>query len=381
MINETERLARLQLYRSERIGPVTYRALLEQFGSASEALKAIPDLAKRGGSKRPPKLASKADAQKERERLENLGGTFVFEGEPDFPQTLSAAEGSPPLISVLGHASLLVKNQVGMVGARNASPNGQRFAQKMAQELGEGGYVVTSGLARGLDTVAHKGALATGTVAVVAGGVDVIYPQENRQLYRDIVEQGAVVSEMPLSTEPAARLFPKRNRIIAGLVRGLVLIEAKIQSGTLITARAANDFGRTLFAVPGAPYDPRVSGCNMMIRQGAILTRSAKDVIDELQHEVQVEEPPTSADDQGLSGMPQLAYDEQGVDKVRQDLCQLITLDPTPVDELIAQCQVSPKLVQAALLELELAGRIDRHPGGRVSAVADLKQPDLDFDF
>lgn len=381
MISQTDKLARLRLYRSERIGPATYRGLMERFGNAQTALEAVPELAKRGGSKRSPKLALASACETEFQRLESMGGTMLFEGDADFPLQLSAADGSPPLISVLGHPGLLIKDQVGMVGARNASPNGLRFAQAMGKELGEAGFVVTSGLARGLDRVAHTGALATGTVAVVAGGVDVIYPLENTKLYRQIVEQGAVVSEMPLSTEPAARLFPKRNRIIAGLVRGLVLIEAKIQSGTLITARAANDFGRTLFAVPGAPYDPRAGGCNLMIRQGATLTRSAKDVIEDLQAETQIEEPGFGRNNRGFSDTPPPDYDQASVDKVRETLCQLITIDATSVDDLCQQCQVSAKLVQAALIELELAGRIDRLPGGRVAAVADLKRPDLGFDF
>ncbi len=373
----------LQLYRSERIGPVTYRSLLQRFGSARSALEAVPELARRGGGKRPPKLAKRSDCERELARLEKLGGRLLVEGQPEFPPQVSHCDASPPLLSVLGHAHLLERDQVAIVGARNASPNGQRFAFKIAQELSQPKlaiepFHITSGMARGIDAAAHQGGMQTGSIAVLAGGVDVAYPQENVKLYHQLIEQGAVVSEMPLGTEPAARLFPKRNRIIAALSRAVVLIEAKLQSGTLITARAAGEFGRSVFAVPGAPYDPRSSGCNAMIRDGAPLVRSAKDILDDMQAErdsaIMAQMPKAPGfESQPMAGISPAEIDEQSVDKARMQVLEILSPYPTPVDELLRECQVSLHLLQAALLELELAGRLERHPGNKVALIAELE--------
>ncbi len=379
-------LPALQLYRSERIGPITFRALLQRFGTAQQALDAIPELAKRGGGKRPPRLAKRSDCAKELDRLHSLGGQLLVEGAQGFPTQVGHCDGSPPILSVLGHAHLLEQDQVAIVGARNASPNGQRFAHKLALELSQANLAheplhITSGMARGIDAAAHQGGLERGSIAVLAGGVDVPYPQENARLYDQLIDQGAIVSEMPLGTEPAARLFPKRNRIIAALSRGVVLIEAKLQSGTLITARAAGEFGRSVFAVPGAPYDPRSSGCNAMIRDGAPLVRSARDVFEDLQAE---RNGPLGAEMPPMLGLtptalsPDMAgsLDEPSVDKARQLILELLSPYPTAVDELLNECQVSLHLLQAALLELELAGRLERHPGNKVALIAELE---LDF--
>lgn len=376
-------LAALQLYRSERIGPVTYRSLIQRFGSAKAALEAVPELARRGGGKRPPRLAKRSDCERELSHLAKLGGHLLVEGQPGFPRQVSHCDGSPPLLSVLGHAHILENDHVAIVGARNASPNGQRFAFKIAQELSQPKlaiepYHITSGMARGIDTAAHQGGMQTGSIAVLAGGVDVAYPQENNKLYHELIERGAVVSEMPLGTEPAARLFPKRNRIIAALSRAIVLVEAKLQSGTLITARAAGEFGRSVFAVPGAPYDPRSSGCNAMIRDGAPLVRSAKDIIEDMQAErdsaISAQMPQNPGFDANLpSGIATPEIDEQSVDKARAQVLEILSPYPTLVDELLYECQVSLHLLQAALLELELAGRLERHPGNKVALVAELE--------
>lgn len=381
----TDALSALQLYRSERIGPITYRALLQRFGTAERALEAVPNLAKRGGGKRVPRLAKRGDCSRELDRLYELGGQLLIEGRAGFPVQVAHCDGAPPILSVLGHANLLEQDQIAIVGARNASPNGQRFAHKLAKdlsqaELGVEAFRITSGMARGIDAAAHQGGLEGGTIAVLAGGVDVPYPQENLRLYDQLIEQGAIVSEMPLGTEPAARLFPKRNRIIAALSRGVVLVEAKLQSGTLITARAAGEFGRAVFAVPGAPYDPRSSGCNAMIRDGAPLVRSARDILEELHSE---RRPPLSAEMPRAGDMTgdypsamSAQLDEVSVDKARQLLLEILSPYPTTVDELLNQCQVSLHLMQAALLELELAGRLERHPGNKVALIAELE---LDF--
>ncbi len=376
-------LAALQLYRSERIGPVTYRSLIQRFGSAKQALEAVPELARRGGGKRPPRLAKKSDCERELARLNKLGGRLLVDGEPGFPRQVSHCDGSPPLLSVLGHAHLLEGDQVAIVGARNASPNGQRFAFKIAQELsqpklGMDPFYITSGMARGIDTSAHQGGIDGGSIAVLAGGVDMAYPQENRNLYHQLIERGAVVSEMPLGTEPAARLFPKRNRIIAALSRAVVLIEAKLQSGTLITARAAGEFGRSVFAVPGAPYDPRSSGCNAMIRDGAPLVRTAQDIIDDMQAErgsavTAMMPQQLGFDGPSFPGAHASEIDDQSVDKARSQVLEILSTYPTPVDELLRECQVSLHLLQAALLELELAGRLERHPGNKVALIAELE--------
>lgn len=373
MTTNMERRAALRLYRTERVGPVTYRHLITQYGSASKALEAIPELARRGGAARLPKSPPMSQIERELEALNALGGRLLLDSDCEFPASLKAAEGYPPLLCVIGDASLLDRSMIAIVGARNASPNGARMALKMAQDLGEAEHVIVSGLARGIDTAAHKGALKGGTVAVLAGGVDQIYPKENSDLYHQIAQGGLVVSDMPLGTEPVARLFPKRNRIIAGLSRAVVLVEAKLQSGTLITAQHGLDYGRQIFAVPGAPYDPRAGGCNQWIREGAILVRGAKDILYDLDPglstSLQAQE-----DDLPLLGTikAEPSYDAQSLHDVRVFLREKLSVDPISVDELLSECQYPAMLMNAALLEMELAGKLERHPGGAIALVADM---------
>ncbi|MDF2764885.1 MAG: dprA [Rhodospirillales bacterium] len=367
-LSATERLDWLRLIRSENVGPVTFRHLLRRFGSAAAALAALPDLAKRGGRAQPLKVHPRAAAEREIAELERLGGRMIGFIEPDFPAPLAAIDDSPPLLTVLGQAQVLTRPTVAIVGARNASANGRLLAGRIAREIGAAGYSIASGLARGIDSAAHEAALETGTVAVVAGGIDVIYPPENEALYRAIAERGAVVAEMAVGTVPQARHFPRRNRLISGLSLGVVVVEAALRSGSLITARFALEQGREVFAVPGSPLDPRSAGANGLIRDGALLVESAADVIAALS----AQKPPLSARDElKFSAAPAADPGEREVAAARPVLLELLSPEPVAVDELLRACPFSPAAVQTALLELELAGRLARHPGNRVSLLAE----------
>jgi DNA processing protein len=270
-LTDGERLERLRLTRTESVGPVTFRQLMARFGTAAEAIEALPELARRGGRHRPIRICPRDEAERERDALTAFGGTHLFPGEAGYPDTLSAIDDAPMVLSVVGAAPLLKREAVAVVGARNASTSGRSFARRLAADLAAAGLVVVSGMARGIDAAAHAGA-AEATVAVLAGGVDVIYPRENADLYARIREQGLLVSEMSFGLQPQARHFPRRNRIISGLSRGVLVVEAALRSGSLITARLAAEQGRDVFAVPGSPLDPRCRGPNDLIRKGAILT-------------------------------------------------------------------------------------------------------------
>ena len=360
MPRPADHVARLRLIRSDNIGPITYFELLARFGSAQAALDAIPDLAARGGG-RPPRLAPIALVEREMEAVERLGARYLFLGQGAYPPLLAELESAPPALIASGDAALLDRPAVAIVGARNASAAACRFARVLAQDLGQAGEVVVSGLARGIDTAAHDGALATGTIAVIAGGIDIFYPPENEARQRAIAEQGLLLAEQPPGTEPRARHFPYRNRIIAGLAHGTVVVEAAPKSGSLITARQATEFGREVMAVPGSPLDPRAQGCNQLIREGATLVQNAEDVLEALrplhvrplrQRRADYASPGASAD-----------ADEAA----RRAVADLLGPTPVPVDELIRQSGLAPAEVQTVLLELELAGRLERHAGGRVS--------------
>jgi DNA processing protein len=357
-----DRIARLRLIRSDNIGPITYFQLLARFGSAQAAIDAVPGLAARGGG-RAPRLASKAEAEREIEAVERLGARHLFLGHGLYPALLAELETAPPALIVKGDLNLLDRTSVALVGARNASAAACRYARQLAQGLGEAQLVVVSGLARGIDSAAHDGALETGTIAVIAGGIDVVYPPENEARQRAIAERGLLVAEQPPGVEPRARHFPYRNRIIAGLTHGTVVVEAAPKSGSLITARYATEFGREVMAVPGSPLDPRAQGCNLLIREGATLIQNAEDVLEALsplsprpfrQRELDYAAPGPSAD-----------VDEAA----RRAVTGLLGPTPVPVDELIRQSGLAPAVVQTVLLELELAGRLERHAGGRVSIV------------
>jgi len=348
----------LRLYRSENVGPATFFRLIERFGKASKALDALPDLSGRGGRK--ISVYPKDAAEKELAALRKIGADLLLADDPNYPEALRALEIAP-LLTVLGDASLLSRPSVALVGGRDASLNGRKIAQGMAADLGAAGHVIVSGLARGIDTAAHQGGLATGTVAVLAGGVDHVYPPENAKLHAAIVEKGCVVSEMPPGFVPQAQHFPRRNRIIAGLAQGVVVIEAKLKSGSLITARYALEQGRELFAVPGSPLDPRAAGCNALIKQGAMLAESAEDVISTLGLLPGIAQPPRRL---GVSGGME---DGENLSDAQKSVLALLDVTALTVDEILRQCQLSPSTLSLVLLELELAGRLERHPDMSVS--------------
>ena len=347
----------MRLARSPGIGPVTYRQLIARFGSASAALDAVPDLARRGGGSA-PKLFSRDQAEREIDRVEKLGARYLVLGQGLYPRLLAEMEDAPPLLMAEGDLGLLERQAVAIVGARNASAAACRFARGLAHDLGGEGLAVVSGLARGIDSAAHDGALETGTIAIIAGGIDVFYPPENEERQRAIGERGLVLAEMRPGTEPRARHFPYRNRIIAGISVGTVVVEAAPRSGSLITARLAAEAGREVMAVPGSPLDPRAQGCNQLIRDGATLVQTAADVAEAIRiPSSSVQSPPARFEP---------AEELNGKD-VFGDIEELLGPSPVPVDEIIRLSGASSGAVQMALLELDLAGRLDRHAGGKVS--------------
>jgi DNA processing protein len=371
-----DRLDRLRLIRTEGVGPLTYRRLMARLGSVAAAIDALPQLARAGGRQTPLKLCADADAEREMAALHKLGGQLLFLEDPDYPPFLAELVDAPPVLAVLGDVSVLASRAVAVVGARNASVNGMRIADQLAADLAEQKLTIVSGLARGIDAAAHQGAMRAGrTIAALAGGIDVPYPPEHAKLHAQIAENGALVAESPLGTQPIGRHFPKRNRVIAGLSLGVVVIEAAPRSGTLITARLANEAGRELFAVPGSPLDPRCQGSNDLIRQGATLTETAADVLDNL---------PDHPNRRGLARDPLFLHGKSGftepaqawdmaepgaaeLAKARRLVPGLVGVAPVAVDEIARHCQLSVAAIMAALLELELAGRVEILPGNRVA--------------
>jgi DNA processing protein len=359
-----ERLDWLRLIRSENVGPVTFYQLLARYGTAAAALDALPQLAKRGGREGPIRIPSRAAVDAEVKAAAAFGAKILCRDEPPYPATLRAIEDAPPVLFLRGHAHLLEKRMIAIVGARNASVNGRRFARMLATELGQAGLVVVSGLARGIDASAHEGALSAGTVAVMAGGVDVVYPEENRRLYDAVVEQGLALSEMPPGTVPQGRHFPRRNRIVSGLSLGVVVVEAAERSGSLITARLAADQGREVFAVPGSPLDPRSKGANGLLRDGAHLVETAADVLAGIER---IFPPPLEETPPESPAEPPKPPPDSELQRARRLVLEALGPTPVPVDELIRHAHLSPAVMSLVLLELELAGRVERHPGNRVS--------------
>ncbi|WP_333573007.1 DNA-processing protein DprA [Sphingomonas sp.] len=350
---------RLRLLRSANVGPVTYAQLIGRYGSAETALEALPMLAARGGG-RAPQIADAGAVRREIAAVERLGARYLFLDDPGYPALLAQLENAPPALILRGDAGLLARPCVAMVGARNASAAACRFARQLAIGLVEHGATVVSGLARGIDTAAHQGALAGGTVGVIASGIDIVFPPENAELQERVAAQGLLVTEQPPGTEPLARFFPARNRIIAGLSLGTVVVEAAPRSGSLITARIAAEAGRDVMAVPGSPLDPRAQGCNLLIREGAILVQSAADIWEAVRP---IDPRGVRAPDGPFAAAPP----EDASDAERRSVVDLLGPVPVSVDELIRQSGCSPAAVQTVLLELELAGRLDRHAGARVS--------------
>ena len=366
-LSDAERLDWLRLARTETIGSRTFFSLLAHFGTIADALDSAPDLARRGGRKREIRLTAADEAAREIESGRAGGARLVAWCEPGYPEPLAAIDDPPPLLWVRGAAEALGRHAIGVVGARNASASGRRLAREIAADLGAAGYAVVSGLARGIDTAAHQAALETGTVGVLAGGVDVVYPPENAELYEAIVARGAVISEHPPGLAPTGRHFPPRNRLISGLSLGVLVVEAAERSGSLITARMALEQGREVFAVPGSPLDPRCRGTNALLRQGATLTEGAEDIISAVGG-MAGRTLPARADDGKFAqtdGFP----DESGLSAARDRILELLGTTPVTVDELVRECQLSAAVASTVLLELELAGRVERHPGHRVSLV------------
>lgn len=366
----TDAVDRLQLARTVGVGPKTYRQLMHRFTTAAAALVALPELSRQAG--RPLKPAPRAQAVAELDRLQRLGGRMLFVGQPGYPALLALMEDAPPALALLGQPAALTGRAVALVGSRNASANGMRLAEMLAEALAGQGIAVVSGMARGIDAASHQGALRSGvTVASVAGGLDCPYPPEHADLQARIAEAGGVVAEAPLGTAPQARHFPRRNRIVAGLSLGVVVVEAALRSGSLITARIAQEEGRELFAVPGSPLDPRCRGTNALLRQGAHLTETVDDVLANL---------PPHPHAQGLGRDPLFAHGRETPPALEEPQIALeagpgalasvvALLGPAPslVDDLIRRCQFSAPEVRAALLDLELAGRIEALHGGRVA--------------
>lgn len=370
-LTDAERLDWLRLARSDNVGPATFRRLIQRFGSAKIALERLPDLAQRGGQRGPYRAFPLAAAKAELARLAALNARAIAWVEPDYPAALRAVEDSPPVITARGRFELLTRPaQVALVGARNASANGRRFAHDMARELSAAGLVVVSGMARGIDGAAHLGAL-TGpgsTIAVLAGGVDVLYPPEHANLFDRLAVDGLIVAEMPPGAEPQARHFPRRNRIISGLSLGTVVIEAALKSGSLITARFANEQGREVMAVPGSPLDPRCRGTNRLIREGALLVEDAAQVLEAINGTTGLKSPlPKNFNSDAHDIDSEI---ESGTDSVRAEILTLLGPSPVEVDELLRQCHCSAPVMGMVLLELDLAGRLERHPGNRVSLLA-----------
>lgn len=368
--SEKERMARLRLSRSENVGPRSFSHLLKRFGSASAAVDALPDLALRGG--RTNYIACSLDsAEAEMEAGRAAGATLLTVGEAAYPSLLAAIDSAPPVLWIMGDPAVLARSAIGIVGARNASALGLRTTRRIVSELTERGHVIVSGLARGVDAAAHEAALTGGTVAVMAGGVDRTFPRENQALAERIVETGLLISECPIGTEPTSRHFPRRNRLISGLSRGVVLIEAAIRSGSLITARYALEQGREVMACPGAPEDPRTGGCNKLIRDGAALIRNADDVIDALegQRAVGLAEPETlfeHADMAPLDVLSEFEPESAQTQELAEQVAVLLGPHPIDIDELERACGASHSEMALALLELDIAGRVDLLPGGSV---------------
>lgn len=361
--SDAERLATMRLIRSDNLGPITFAALIEHFGSANAALDALPELGRRAG--RRITIASQADAEREIEAALKFGARVVTLRERGYPPWLRAIDSAPPILTLRGDPAVFERPMVAIVGSRNASAAGRKMAALIARDLGARGLVVASGNARGIDAAAQAAALPTGTVAAFAGGIDRPYPPENAMLVAQMLAAGGGhLSEMPFGHEPRARDFPRRNRIVSGLSLGVVIIEAAERSGTLITARFAGEQGRIVFAIPGSPLDPRAAGTNRLIKEGAVLTTSADDVLNVV--EPMLRDPLAAPPRPAPAAAPQhVAEDGAGADHA--DVLEALGPTPVEIDEIIRLTGLSAGAVQLALIELDLAGRIERHPGQRVS--------------
>jgi DNA processing protein len=367
-LSNAERRDWLRLSRSENVGPASFRLLMARFGSAGAALEALPDLSRRGGLNRSIRIYGRDEAERDLERADELGARFVARDEPDYPPLLRHIEQAPPLICLKGRTELFAMPAVAVVGTRSASALGRKFARELSVALGKAGLLVVSGLARGIDTVAHEASLEKGTVAVLAGGIDVVYPPENEALYHAIAERGVLATEMTPGTVPRAESFPRRNRLISGISLGVLVVEAALRSGSLITARLAGEQGREVFAVPGSPLDPRCAGTNKLLREGATLVTGASDVIDVMRDlDGRARRDATGF----VESAPLDPEDEPDADSgpepdLHARIVELLGSSSVEIDDLIRESRAPAQAVLTVLLELELAGRLERFPASRV---------------
>jgi len=360
-LTDAERIDRLRLIRADHVGPRTFRSLLRHCGSARAALERLPEFARRGGASRSQRIPSEADARAELEACAKLGISLIAPGEAGYPPRLAELDDAPPLLGVRGAIDVLMRPMIAIVGSRNASAAGLKFAQVLARDLSDAGFVVASGLARGIDQAAHRASIEGGTVAVLAGGHDRIYPPEHVDLLHGLLALGAAISEMPLGYVARAHDFPRRNRLVSGASLGVIVVEAAMRSGSLITARLAAEQGREVFAVPGSPLDPRAAGTNDLIKQGATLITEAADVIQAV--EPIMGGPMTFREDDREPFAPNPGEAE------REHIVGLLGPTPILLDDLIRLSGASPAVVRTVLLELELAGRLERHGGGLISLI------------
>ena len=361
-MSNRQRLNWLRLARCDGVGPATFRDLINHFGTAEQALEALPDLGRRSGRRRPIRIPAAADIEREVAALHKFGGQLVCSGEPDYPPAMLAYDAAPMVMSVYGDAGTLRRPMVGIVGSRDASLASTRLTQTFAEAIGAAGYVIASGLAKGIDAAAHAASLRTGTLAAFAGGVNVAWPPQNEDLAKSIIDTGGiVVSEMPFGWKPRAKDFPRRNRIIAGVSLGVLVVEAALRSGSLITARLANEMGRVVFAVPGSPIDPRSAGTNRLIKEGASFVTDPDDVLAELRPMHERSAAPAVVRESAPAPLSEPDMSE------RERIVSSLNDAPVPVDEVVRFTGLAPAVVQLVLLELDLAGRIERHGGNRVS--------------
>jgi DNA processing protein len=364
LLSLAEKLARLKIVRSGSVGPVTFWDLISRYGSGEKALHALPVLTKSSG--RAFKICSDDEIEREQEALESIGAELIFLEDELYPPLLRAIPDPPPLLTFLGQRETLLsfrrRNFISVVGSRNASLHGNKFCSFLCKGLGSRGVVIVSGLARGIDTCAHVSGLKTGTIAILAGGINVIYPQENERLYKEIAESGCIFTEMPFNTATQPQLFPRRNRIIAGISYGTVVIEAAEQSGSLITARMAAEYGKEIFAVPGSPLDPRSIGCNLLLKDGATLVNGPQDVLDSLENQKIIRESSLHEERAEFSAK----ISDLDLEKIRKQILESLSATPITIEELILSLKISPQEVLAALIELELSNKISRLHGQRV---------------
>jgi DNA processing protein len=372
-----QRIAWLRLIRSENVGPVTFRELVNQFGGATEALAALPTLSRRGGRHASLRICRRDEAEAELDAIDRLGAQLVALGETGYPPWLARIDAPPPVLCIKGQLGLVSRPIISIVGSRNGSAAGQKIARTLAADLGKQGFVIASGLARGIDAAAHRAALETGTIAVLAGGVDIIYPPEHADLHRQIAQQGLLICERPPGLDPRAQDFPRRNRLISGMAAGLIVVEAARRSGSLITARFAAEQGREVFAVPGNPLDPRAEGTNGLLKNGATLVTHADDVVGALEATLAFRSPspaghvgerdPLRVDELFDMTLPDQSANDPAPADMRARIIQALGAAPIELDEIARATGCAARDMRVVLLELDLAGRIEHHPGNMVS--------------